>query len=138
MIRRQGSDAGAVYVFVMTNRFRPDEPQNNVGRMVPFTEPTDDTRLLKKAALKGLNAVYKKGFGYKKAGVLLAALANKSTRQYDLFSESPSTVRSQKLMASLDAINKRFGTGNSGLALLGSSSTGVSRCVYYTPVSAGV
>jgi DNA polymerase V len=110
-LRRQGSEAGAVYVFVMTNRFRPDEPQNNAGRIVPFTEPTDDTRLLTKAALRGLKAVYKPGFGYKKAGVLLTLLADKENRQETLFSDAPVRIRSEKLMASMDAINQRYGRG---------------------------
>ena len=110
-LRRQGSEAGAVYVFVMTNRFRPDEPQNNAGRMVPFTDPTDDTRLLTKAALRGLKAVYKAGFGYKKAGVMLTLLADKEHRQETLFSDGPTRIRSEKLMASMDTINGRYGRG---------------------------
>lgn len=110
-LRRQGSEAGAVYVFVMTNRFRPDEPQNNAGRMVPFSEPTDDTRLLTKTALRGLKAVYKPGFGYKKAGVLLTLLVDKESRQETLFSDEPFRARSEKLMASMDTINQRYGRG---------------------------
>lgn len=110
-LRRQGSEAGAVYVFVMTNRFRPDEPQNNAGRMVPFVEPTDDTLSLTKVTLKGLKAIYKPGFGYKKAGVLLTLLADKESRQETLFSDETVRVRSEKLMVSMDTINQRYGRG---------------------------
>jgi DNA polymerase V len=110
-LRAQGSEAGAIYVFVMTNRFRPEEPQNNAGRMVPLAEPVDDTIALTRAALAGLKSIYKPGYDYKKAGVLLTALSNKANRQEDLFEESSSSARSEQLMASLDAINKKFGKG---------------------------
>lgn len=110
-LRAQGSEAGAIYVFVMTNRFRPEQPQNNAGRMVPLAEPVDDTIALTKAALKGLKTIYKARFEYKKAGVLLTALSGRSNRQGQLFGEAPISAKSERLMASLDAINKKFGTG---------------------------
>ena len=110
-LRAQGSEAGAIYVFLMTNRFRPEQPQNNAGRMAPLAEPVDDTITLTKAALKGLTAIYKPGFEYKKAGVLLTALTSKSNQQGQLFGVAPIAARSERLMASLDAINKKFGKG---------------------------
>ncbi len=110
-LRTQGSEAGAIYVFVMTNRFRPEEAQNNAGRMVPLAEPVNDTIALTKAALVGLKSIYKPGYDYKKAGVLLTALSNKANRQEDLFGESPSSARSEQLMASMDAVNLKFGKG---------------------------
>lgn len=110
-LRMQGSEAGAIYVFVMTNRFRPEQPQNNNGRMMPLAEPVDDTIALTKVALAGLKSIYKPGYDYKKAGILLTGLSNKSNRQEVLFGESTSSARSRQLMTSLDAINKKFGKG---------------------------
>lgn len=45
-LRRQNSVAGAVYVFVLTNRFKENEPQYNAGLTVPMDDATDDTLLL--------------------------------------------------------------------------------------------
>lgn len=132
-LRRQRSEAGAVYVFVMTNRFRPDEPQNNAGRMVPFAEPTDDTLSLTKATLKGLKAIYKPGFGYKKAGVLLTLLADKENRQETLFGDEQVRVRSEKLMASMDAVNQRYGSGALRTGISGTKKRWVMRADNRTP-----
>lgn len=110
-LRRQGSEAAGIYVFVLTNRFRPEEPQNNTGRLVRLAEPTDDTLALTRAALTGLKAIYKAGYKYKKAGVLLPLLTDKVVRQETLFSNEPARVRSSHLMAAMDAVNQQFGKG---------------------------
>lgn len=110
-LRKQGSEAAGVYVFVLTNRFRPEEPQNNTGRLVRLAEPTDDTVALTRAALAGLKAIYKAGYKYKKAGVLLPLLSDKVLRQETLFSNELVRVRSSRLMVAMDAVNQQFGKG---------------------------
>ena len=110
-LRRQGSEAVAVYVFVLTNRFRPDEPQNNVGRMMALAEPSDDTLTLTKTALAGLRGIYKLGYTYKKAGVILGPLVAKGARQQSLMTDTHAALRSEGLMTTIDALNRRFGTG---------------------------
>lgn len=110
-LRRQHSVAGAVYVFVMTNRFKAEEPQYNASITVPLAEPTDDTRVLTHAALKGLDAIYRTGFRYKKAGVLLTLLSDKNSRQSTLFEDPVAREKSARLMAAIDAINHTYGRG---------------------------
>ena len=77
-LRQQGSASAAVYVFVQTNRFKTDEPQYSCGVTVPMVDPTDDTMLLTRAAFQGLAAIYRQGFRYKKAGVMLTLLSDLS------------------------------------------------------------
>lgn len=120
-LRLQGSEACVVNVFVLTNRFRPDEPQNNVSKFVPLSQPTDDTLGLTKAVLAGLKAIYKPGFSYKKAGVVLTLLSEKAKHQPTLFGCALGQARSDSLMAAMDAVNRQFGrgvlrTGASGLS----------------------
>lgn len=110
-LRRQSSEAAAVHVFVLTNRFRPDEPQNNAGRLVALSAPSDDTLTLTKAALAGLRGIYRSGFNYKKAGVILGPLTSKGEHQQALLSDASATARAQGLMKTLDALNRRFGAG---------------------------
>ncbi|MCZ2112760.1 MAG: Y-family DNA polymerase, partial [Anaerolineae bacterium] len=73
-LRRQGSVAGAVQVYVRTNPFKEDHPQYQRGLTVPLPDPTDDTRLLVRAALLGLRRIFKPGYAYQKAGVMLMDL----------------------------------------------------------------
>ena len=110
-LRRQNSVAGAVYVFVLTNRFKEDEPQYNAGITVPMDDATDDTLALTSAALRGLAAIFRPGFRYKKTGVMLTLLSDKGARQATLFDDPVARARSEKLMEAMDAINREFGRG---------------------------
>lgn len=112
-LRQQNSVASAVLVFLKTNRFRQDALQYNPLIVVPLLSPTDDSRLIIQAAQKGLQAIYKKGFLFMKAGVMLLDLrAKNSSTQFDLFSAEHSQIqmqRSDKLMQTLDTINQKMG-----------------------------
>lgn len=110
-LRRQKSVAGAVYVFVQTNRFKEDEPQYNAGITVPLVDGTDDTLVLTAAALKGLLAIFRPGFRYKKAGVMLTLLSDKDARQATLFDDPTTREKSARMMAAMDAVNREFGRG---------------------------
>jgi DNA polymerase V len=95
-LRQQGSLA-AVHVFVLTYRFRTDEPQNCVGILVPIGEPSDDTWVLTRGALAGLQAIFKPVFRYQKAGILLTLLSDKATQQGSLFDDEATRARSARL-----------------------------------------
>jgi DNA polymerase V len=110
-LRRQNSAAAAVYVFLLTNRFKEDEPQYNAGITVPMPDASDDTLALTAAALKGLAAIYRPGYRYKKTGVMLTLLSDKAARQTTLFDDPVAREKSERLMATMDAINREFGRG---------------------------
>ena len=118
-LRQQRSLAGAVHVFIQTNRFKAEEPQYNAGITVPLVEPTDDTLVLTAAALKGLEAIFRAGYRYKKAGVLLTLLSDKNSRQSTLFDDQTAREKSTKLMAAIDAINRAYGRDTVHLAVSG-------------------
>ena len=110
-LRDQGSVAGAVYVFVQTNRFRQADPQYNPGVVVPLVDVSDDTRALTMAALKGLKHIYRSGYSYKKCGVMLMELTTKLQRQETLFDDAAARAKSAKLMVAVDAVNSVWGRG---------------------------
>src|SRR3546814_20313878 len=58
--------------------------------------------------MQGLNAIYRPGFKYKKAGVILSGITSSAHNQGDLF-ETP--VRGEALMQTLDMLNRKFGKG---------------------------
>lgn len=113
-LRAQESLAGAVYVFVKTNRFRETDAQYNGGMVVPLADVSDDTFQLTAAALTGLQHIYRADFGYKKCGVMLMALTAKGQRQETLFDDAvvcARSAKSAKAMAVMDAINGVWGSG---------------------------
>ena len=83
--------------------------------MLPY--PTDYTPELAKHTLIALDKIFKPGFKYKKAGVLISELSNKQNKQLPLF-ESVDFNRSSKLMKAVDTINQKAST-NSKLRLAG-------------------
>ncbi|EKS35374.1 Y-family DNA polymerase [Afipia clevelandensis] len=109
-MRRQGLATAHVSVFVETNRFRPTDPQYNVSRAIRLPVATADTAVLSKAANRVIRAIYKSGFRYKKAGVMLLDLAPASRVQGDLWTE-PDNARSKSLMKALDGLNAHYGRG---------------------------
>ena len=108
-LRLQSSVAAAVYVFIHTNRFKEAEPQYGAGVTVALIDPSDDTLRLIAAAREGLEAIYREGYRYKKAGVMLTMLSEKDARQRCLFDNTASTEKSSRLMRVLDAVNAEFG-----------------------------
>ena len=61
-LRAQGSVAAEVQVYIQTNRFKESDWQYNEQLLMPLPEPTDDTRLLTKAAILGLGLIFKQGY----------------------------------------------------------------------------
>ena len=108
-LRQQQSTSAAVHVFLQTNRFKDDEPQYHPAITVPLIEATDDTLALISAATKGLRKIFRAGFHYKKVGVMLTLLSNKTARQGTLFDEPAAREKSARLMAVMDAVNQEFG-----------------------------
>lgn len=112
-LRKQQHVAGAIQVFLQTNPFKPDEPQYNNGVTVKLVKPTDNAFRLSEAALYGLKRIFKPGYAYKKAGVMLMSLCPADQVPVDLFSgfDEPDTQRAKNLMATLDEINAKMGRG---------------------------
>ena len=108
-LRSQKSVTGALTIFVQTNPHKPFEPQHHQSITVVLSDPSDNTLMLTSAALKGLKQIYKTGFKYKKAGVILNLLADKPTMQQSLFDDMEVKGKSAGLMKAMDSINSRFG-----------------------------
>ncbi|MBU1248785.1 MAG: Y-family DNA polymerase [Proteobacteria bacterium] len=108
-LRGQGSVASWVKVFILTNPHKMELQYAN-ARAMTLSVGTDHTPTLIKAAHSLLNDIYKPGYNYKKAGVMLAGIEPKATRQLSLLNLPPNTDdRDTTLMTCLDRINDRFG-----------------------------
>ncbi|MBU1690660.1 MAG: Y-family DNA polymerase [Gammaproteobacteria bacterium] len=108
-LRRQVSVAGAIHVFICTSPFREEDPQYSQGLTIPLPDPTSDTKKLVKAVLWGLKQIYRPGFRYAKAGVMLMDLSPVATQQNSLFAEEGADEESAHLMQTMDLINRKMG-----------------------------
>lgn len=108
-LRNQGSVCGAVQVFIHTNQFRPNDKQYGNAIVIPLPNPSSDTRLLIRAALYGLQKIYRAGYFYKKAGVMLLELTDEKQVQQTLFGTICRDERSDNVMRVMDSLNTRFG-----------------------------
>ena len=110
-LRRQRSMTATVYIFIQTNPFKKKDQQYNPGCLIHLASPTNDTRILIRAVLVGLKSIYKPGFTYKKAGVILEGLLPFNQAQKSLFDDKGSQAYSENLMQAIDTINKTMGSG---------------------------
>ncbi|MDY7075055.1 Protein UmuC (plasmid) [Pseudomonas hunanensis] len=106
-LRMQRSLCGALRIGIQTS-FHGDGPKYaNAATCIPAF-PTDDVRQLTKYALQAATEIYRPGFAYSKAEVLLMDLRKRGEYTQDLFSPSQ-PERSDALMATMDKINRRWG-----------------------------
>ena len=115
-LRRQQSYAGSVHVTIRTSPFSEKESYYANSLTIPLPIQTDDTVLLIKVALWGLRKIYRRGYNYQKAGVILSELVPRIFRQLDLFGSVSADTKSSKLMSVIDQINVRMGRGTIKLA----------------------
>jgi DNA polymerase V len=113
-VRHADQVAGAVQLFIRTDPFALDMPQKSVSGSVTFDRPTSDTRDITAVVLRIFERIWRDGYGWRKAGVLLLDLAHPDVVPTSLFDiiEQP-----DGLMAALDEINARFGRGKARLGL---------------------
>ena len=119
-LRKQHSVCLEMMVYAYTNRFREDAPQTYGSTLVHFAEGTDDHRAIIAAAVNALRDLYKRGYGYKKAGVHLTKLVPRSSLVGSLFAETGVIERDERLSAAIDAIQHAHGRGALRLGAQGS------------------
>ena len=116
-LRAQGSKAGQLQVFAHTSAFRPG-PKYSRSLILPLRRPTDDSVVLVNAAVRGIEAIYRPGFNFAKAGVVLLDLQDGGIEQGELDLELEPEARGN-LMGTLDKLNDRYGRGTVTLASAG-------------------
>lgn len=114
-LRGQGSLCKKVRISIRTGMFNPAEPKFAKGVICELPYPTDDTRLIIRAATEGLAHVYREGFAFSKAEVLLLDLRRRGEYTPDLFA-SEQSVAAERVMGVMDRINARWGRGTMRLA----------------------
>lgn len=108
-LRRQKSYAGSIYVYIRTSPFKEHDRQYSNGMTIPLPSPTDNTTKLVSVALWALIQLYRPGYNYAKAGIMLGDLVPATAIQTDLFSTMQPNTKSERLMQAMDMINRKMG-----------------------------
>ncbi|VVP45488.1 Protein UmuC [Pseudomonas fluorescens] len=109
-LRAQNSLCKKIRVSIRTGMFNPEEAKYANGVVVDLPYPTDDVRLLIKLAVDALDRLFRPGFNYSKAEVMLLNLCQPGEYTDDLFATSQ-PAEASRVMAVLDQINGRWGRG---------------------------
>ncbi len=107
-LRAQHSCADMLTVFIYTNPFLFDEPQYSNCKVISLPVPTNVTPELVRYALWGLRMIYRPGYKYKKAGVLITRIVPENQVQTHLFDRMDRT-KYDTLMKSIDHIHRKMG-----------------------------
>lgn len=105
-LRRQGSAAGSIMIFVKGRGCSPGRYVGALQLMLPVA--SDSTIELLQYARRALMSVYRNGEAYKKAGVMLGHIIPRSQVQLSLF-ETVDRDKHHRLMQVVDAVNKQAG-----------------------------
>lgn len=110
-LRRQECLAGQVLVFIDTSPFSLKDAQYSNSYTVPLRKPSADSASLIDAAARGLQRIYRPGFNFAKAGVMLLDIQDQGIEQHELQLDDAAPGR-ESLMRTIDTLNDRFGRGS--------------------------
>jgi DNA polymerase V len=117
-LRKQRSKASLLTLFIASNSFR-DEPQYSNSVTLSLSEPTDYTPRLLELTRRGLKSIFKPGYSYKRAGVMLSGIGPGNTVQLDLLGSCRESPGEYRIMQAVDAVNARTGRGSLKYAAAG-------------------
>jgi DNA polymerase V len=106
-LRKQHSCCSLILVFLHTNGHRKDLPQYHRNILIKTDYPTNSSITIVKLATKGMEAIFKEGYSYKKAGVIVMGITPENETQLNMFvKEHP---KHQLLMSVMDKLNNSIG-----------------------------
>lgn len=106
-LRKQKSNCNAILVFINTNKNRKDLPQFRKSIVIKLAYPSNSDITISKYATKALENIYREGYRYKKAGVIVIGIENENIIQQNLFfNENP---KHHDLMNVIDKLNNNIG-----------------------------
>ncbi|HHZ20521.1 MAG TPA: Y-family DNA polymerase [Firmicutes bacterium] len=118
-LRKQRTCAGAIMVFIHTNGYNKNEPQYAQNFSCRLPTATNSSITLIKYALSGLSAIYKEGYKYKKAGVMVLDIVPEDRVQGSLF-DCTDYGKHAGIMKVMDEINGKYGRNTVKFAVQGS------------------
>lgn len=107
-LRAQRSTAAVVIVFIHTNPFATNQPQYYNQTVIQLPVSSNDSAEIINYAVRGLQSIFREGYQYKKAGVIVSEITPQRPLQADMF-DTRDRVKHNKVMEAMDKINTSFG-----------------------------
>ncbi len=117
-LRAQQACCQTITVFAYTSRFRLDVPGHAINRTVHLPVATNDLQEIVSSAVEALRRDYRKGFLYKKAGVIVWNICHSNAVQGHLF-DTVDRERQNRLAKAIDEINRKNGHNMVRMAVQG-------------------
>ena len=109
-LRKQGSCAGMVTIFIHTNPFKHQFRVNYKGvRTIHLKTPSNDSLEIVSATIAGLRSIYRDDCIYKKAGVIVSGIVPQSQVQLSFFDDIIDIEKRHRLMQAMDTVNDSYG-----------------------------
>lgn len=120
-LRKENVKAHSITVFIQTNLYSKVDDQYRNSKSFLFTTPENDTMKLLEVADSLLSDIFKSGYKYNKAGVVLSNIVEENSLQQNLFTELEDDNNCD-LMKKIDSINSRYGNNSVSFAVSGLNS----------------
>jgi DNA polymerase V len=106
-LRSEKTAAYTVGVFIQTNHFREDLSQYDPWYSINLDVPASSTREIVSAALQVLKSIYRPGYKYKRAGVIVMDIVDNDDIQTTLFDfDAKAREKDDKISQVMDQVNK--------------------------------
>ncbi len=104
-LRHEKQKCSQLSVFVRTSPFNKNKPQHTGIKTIELLTPTNDTRDILKVTKKALLPIFRSGYNYAKAGIILNRFSDEGVKQYSLFKDLNEPKENTKFMKYIDHIN---------------------------------
>ena len=104
-LRHERRKCSQISVFVRTSPFNQNKPQHSGIKTIELFSPTNDSRDILAATRKGLLPIFKSGYAYAKAGIILNRFSDETVRQQLLFKDPDSPKENTEFMRYIDRMN---------------------------------
>ncbi|HEX9929304.1 MAG TPA: Y-family DNA polymerase [Pyrinomonadaceae bacterium] len=109
-LRRHRLAAHSITVFIGTDRFNPQPEHYSNAATYSSAYPTDADQELQTWAFNCLSKIFRDGFAYRKAGIVVSGLVPSDKLTERMFNDER-WERFRRVMRAVDEINRKFGRG---------------------------
>ena len=131
-LRKQSSRAKSICIFLSTNTYNTKLPQYKNSILCPLPHPSSNTSEIISYGKKYLHRLYKPGYQYHQLGVILLELQPTAVEQLQMF-HNTNYKHADKLMKTLDKINKTMGKNSLFIAAQGTERAWKSQSLKCSP-----
>ncbi len=118
-LRKQKTSTSELRIFIYTNPFNPRHKQYYGTKKIQLERATNDNQIIVQEVIKGLQEIYKKGYVYKKAGVIVGSITQENQVQLNLFDQIKNREKYTKISKVIDRINSSMGRDKLRIATQG-------------------